>query len=67
MRFRIATEVILSLTAFTPAVFAQVSIDDSLRGRVSDPSNAAIAGARLTLTNASTVTSQTTTSDNNGE
>jgi hypothetical protein len=30
MRFPIATAVILSLTAFTPTVFAQVSINGSL-------------------------------------
>ncbi|MCI0388884.1 MAG: carboxypeptidase regulatory-like domain-containing protein [Acidobacteria bacterium] len=67
MRFRILTAVVLSWFALSLAAFAQVSINGSLRGRVSDPGNAAIAGARLTLTNTATATTQITTSDSSGE
>jgi hypothetical protein len=65
MRFRlfaaVAYAVLLSFTAY-----AQVSINGSLRGRISDPSGAALAGATLTLTNTATATSQKATTDNNG-
>lgn len=57
----------LSVFVFTLTTVAQVSINGSLRGRVSDPSNAALAGAKLTLTNAATATTQTATTDGSGD
>ncbi len=45
MKLRILAATILGLFAFTLTVLAQVSINGSLRGRVSDPGDAALAGA----------------------
>lgn len=57
--------IILCLLALPIA--AQVSINGSLRGRVSDPSNAALAGAAVRLTNTATAATQTTLSDGAGD
>jgi len=45
---------------------AQTSINGSLRGRVTDTNGAAVAGARVTLTNVGANTSQTATTDGDG-
>ena len=67
MRFSMTAPVFLSLFAFTLTASAQVNINGSLRGRISDPSNAALPGATLTLTNEATATTFTTSSDGGGE
>ena len=66
MRFRILVTVVLIVFVFMVTAFAQVSINGSLRGRVSDPGDAAIAGATITLTNAATAAIQTTTTNSDG-
>jgi Carboxypeptidase regulatory-like domain len=53
---------LLALCA-SQAAFAQVNINGSLRGRVSDGSGAPLPGATLTLINAATATTLTTTAD----
>jgi hypothetical protein len=67
MRFRILAVLILSLCGLTLTASAQVSINGSLRGRVSDQSDAAVAGAALTLTNAATATAQRAVTDERGD
>jgi hypothetical protein len=66
MRFRILVTVVLIVLVFMFTAFAQVSINGSLRGRVNDPGDAAIAGATITLTNAATAATQTTTTNGDG-
>ncbi len=67
MRFYAVTAVILSLAAFAPAAYAQVSINGSLRGHISDPGAASVAGASVKLTNVATTTTQTMVSDGDGD
>jgi hypothetical protein len=62
---RLLIALLLCLAALPAA--AQVSINGSLRGRVSDPNDAAVAGAALTLTNAATATAQQAVSDERGD
>ncbi|MDX2032228.1 MAG: carboxypeptidase regulatory-like domain-containing protein [Blastocatellia bacterium] len=58
----VCATLLVSLTTY-----AQVSINGSLRGRVSDPAAAGLAGVSLTLTNTATATTQKAVADNNGE
>jgi len=67
MRFHAVTAVILSLAAFSPAAYAQVSINGSLRGHISDPGAASVAGASVKLNNVATTTTQTMMSDGDGD
>jgi hypothetical protein len=67
MRLPNFTAAVCTLLLFSLTTFAQVSINGSLRGRISDPGNAAIAGATITLSNTATASTLTTTSDDNGE
>lgn len=67
MNIRIVTAVFLFLAAITPAAFAQVSINGGLRGHISDPGAASVAGASVILTNTATAITQTTTSDSAGD
>lgn len=67
MKFHVLMAATLSLFVLTPSISAQVSINGSLRGRVSDSSNAAVAGATLTLTNAANATAQKAATDDKGE
>lgn len=67
MRFHAVIAVILSLAAFAPAAYAQVSINGSLRGHINDPGAASVAGASVKLTNVATTTTQTMVSDGDGD
>lgn len=65
LRILSATAILVSLGLFGAA--AQVRLSSSLRGTVTDANGAALAGALLTLTNASTGAERTTTSRDGGE
>ncbi len=67
MRLRYFAALVSATLLFSLTAFAQVSINGSLRGRISDPGNAAIAGATITLRNNATATTLTTTSGGDGE
>ncbi len=67
MRFRCFVALACAVLLFSMTTYAQVSINGSLRGRVSDPGNAALAGAALTLVNTATSVTQKATSNDNGE
>lgn len=69
MRLReaiVSSLIVFTFTAYTTA-FGQVSINGSLRGRVSDPGSASVAGALVRLINTATAITQTTVSDGNGD
>jgi hypothetical protein len=57
---------VFMITASSTA-FGQVSINGSLRGRISDTGDASVTGASVKLTNAATANTQTTVSYGNGE
>jgi hypothetical protein len=67
MKFRIPAALILSLCGFTFTASAQVSINGSLRGRVTDAGGAAVAGATVTLAAVGTNTRFTAATDSGGE
>lgn len=67
MRLRYFAALACAVLLLSLTIQAQVSINGSLRGRISDPSNASLSGATLTLTNNATATAQKTMSDSNGE
>ena len=50
----------------TTAIFAQATATAELRGRVTDPNGAVIAGATVTATDNSKGTTRTVTTDDNG-
>jgi carboxypeptidase family protein/TonB-dependent receptor-like protein len=56
---------LLALLVFSPSLFAQVETSEVL-GTVHDPSNAAVAGATVTLTNKGAGISSQATTDENG-
>jgi hypothetical protein len=66
MKPRLFTLFAVCLLAVGTQAFGQVSINGTLRGRVTDPSDAAIAGATLTLTNLATTSAQIMSSDGAG-
>jgi hypothetical protein len=63
---RLALICLLALLAAAPATFAQ-AVSGTILGSVNDPSGAAVAGARITLTNAQTGFARTVTSGADGE
>ena len=67
MRLRYFAALACAVLLFSLATYAQVSINGSLRGRISDPGNAARLGATLALTNTATATAPKTMSEANGE
>jgi carboxypeptidase family protein len=67
MKSSFTAAVFLTLAVFTHTASAQVNIHGSLRGRIIDSSNAALAGVTLTLINEATATALKTTSDSSGE
>lgn len=67
MRLRYFAVLACAMLLFSLTTYAQVSINGSLRGRISDPTAAGLAGVSLTLTNTATATTQKTGTDNNGE
>jgi hypothetical protein len=67
MKLRYVTAVACAWLLFSLTALAQVSINGSLRGRISDPSDAALAGATLVLTNTATATTQKATTGDNGD
>lgn len=57
----------ICLLVLAAPLSAQTTINGSLRGRITDPANAVVAGASLTLTNVETGLTQTATSDAAGQ
>ncbi|HEX6772839.1 MAG TPA: carboxypeptidase regulatory-like domain-containing protein [Acidobacteriaceae bacterium] len=63
----LATFILGSVTIPTPAAFAQATpTSGAIQGTISDQSGAAVPGAQVTITNTSTSTSRTVTTDSAG-
>jgi hypothetical protein len=67
MRLRYFAALVCPMLLISLTTYAQVSINASLRGRISDANNATVAGAAVTLTNTATATTQKAVSDGNGD
>ena len=67
MRFRYVVALVCATLLLSLTTYAQVSINGSLRGTISDSNAAGIGGVSLTLANAETAVTQKTGTDDNGD
>ncbi len=65
-KFLVNITAFLSLLIIAPSIFAQATATAELRGRVTDPNGAAVAGANVTATNVAKGTTRIVTTDDEG-